>query len=260
MSPTPVLPHSRDVQPGDGSPTSSPAAGMSTMVDSLADIGTHLRSARLARGLSLREMARRIGVSPSFVSQVELGKAKPSLGTLYGFLSELDLSLDELMPATGLIHAARSAPLLSTGTAGPISAPAGELAWISPEHTAQEWQDHPLVQMKGVTWRRLTADDPLVDFLHVTYEPGAESCPTDHLMRHEGHEYGHVVSGTLTVQVAFETFELRAGDAINFPSTTPHRLYNDGPEPCTSIWVVVGRRSSSRVPREDSVAGTLHPH
>lgn len=245
MSPTPAGPGRLKVTLPERIAPSAPAPN--AIIDSLADIGTHLRTARMARGLSLREMARRIGVSPSFVSQVELGKAKPSLGTLYGFLSELDLSLDELMPSASGMETVRPVPVLSTGTAGPIGPVFAPNQWISPEHTAQLWADHPLVQMKGVTWRRLTADDPLVDFLHVTYDPGAESCPTDHLMRHEGHEYGHVVSGILTVQVAFETFALQPGDAINFPSTTPHRLSNDGSEPCTSVWVVVGRRSSARV-------------
>jgi transcriptional regulator with XRE-family HTH domain len=59
-------------------------------------IGRRLREARTARGISLREMARRIKVSPSFVSQVERGKANPSVGTLYAFVSELGVSLDDL--------------------------------------------------------------------------------------------------------------------------------------------------------------------
>jgi transcriptional regulator with XRE-family HTH domain len=227
------------------------SSGTASMLDSLADIGTHLRAARVARGLSLREMARRIEVSPSFVSQVELGKAKPSLGTLYGFLSELDLSLDELMPGTE-VSTPPAAPAVTSTTPGtPLESPDRFGLWLL-DSTVQPWAAHPLVQMKGVTWRRLTADDPQVDFLHVTYEPGSESCPPDHLMRHQGHEYGHVTSGRLRVQVAFETFDLGPGDAINFSSATPHRLSNEGAEACTSIWVVVGRRSTSSAPSQDA--------
>jgi transcriptional regulator with XRE-family HTH domain/mannose-6-phosphate isomerase-like protein (cupin superfamily) len=248
MSP---IPTARAASTGVDSGRINGGTSGSTMKDSSADIGTHLRAARMERGLSLREMARRIGVSPSFVSQVELGKAKPSLGTLYGFLSELDLSLDELMPsAAGVeghsIAATRPKPALLASSEGPLATSSFPDMWMPMGSTAQPWTDHPLVQMKGVTWRRLTADDPLVDFLHATYEPGSESCPLEHLMRHEGHEYGHIISGRLRVQVAFETFDLGAGDSINFPSTTPHRLANEGTETCTSIWVVVGRRSTSR--------------
>ncbi len=232
-------------------------ASGSTMKDSSADIGTHLRAARMERGLSLREMARRIGVSPSFVSQVELGKAKPSLGTLYGFLSELDLSLDELMPPAAAevpqkVARIRQKPADIERTRGSLATGSFPDMWMPMASTAQPWTDHPMVQMKGVTWRRLTADDPLVDFLHATYEPGSESCPLEHLMRHEGHEYGHIISGRLHVQIAFETYVLGAGDSINFPSTTPHRLANEGTETCTSTWVVVGRRSTTRAFHEDS--------
>ncbi len=52
---------------------------------SLETIGSRLRQARLQLNISLREMARRINVSPSFVSQVELGKARPSVGTRDAF-------------------------------------------------------------------------------------------------------------------------------------------------------------------------------
>lgn len=231
-------------------PSPPPNGGMTVGggpgVESLADIGTHLRGARLARGLSLREMARRIGVSPSFVSQVELGKAKPSLGTLYGFLSELDLSLDELMPSANAVPALRPVHGSPGSPMGHFDGVAIPDMWMATQSSIQEWDRHPLVQMRGVTWRRLTPDDELVDFLHVTYEPDSESCPSDHLMRHEGHEYGHILSGRLRLQVAFEFFDLGPGDAISFPSTTPHRLSNEGDVPCTSVWVVVGRRSTTR--------------
>jgi quercetin dioxygenase-like cupin family protein len=107
-----------------------------------------------------------------------------------------------------------------------------------------------------VTWQRLTSqDDPMVEFLHVTYEPGGESCPETKLMRHGGHEYGHMISGRLDVQVGFEHYQLGPGDSIHFDSATPHRLHNAYDEDCMSIWVVVGRRVDPRVsgPHHDVV-------
>lgn len=59
-------------------------------------MGAAIREARLASGISLGELGRRVGVSASFISQVELGRATPSIGTLYTVVSELDLSLDSL--------------------------------------------------------------------------------------------------------------------------------------------------------------------
>ena len=62
-----------------------------------ASMGDRLRQARQARGLSLRGLAEVLGVSPSLISQVETGRAKPSVNTLYALASELGISLDTLL-------------------------------------------------------------------------------------------------------------------------------------------------------------------
>jgi ribosome-binding protein aMBF1 (putative translation factor) len=59
-------------------------------------LGDRLREERSERGLSLRELARRLDVSASLVSQIETGKIQPSVRTLYAMVSELGVSLDEL--------------------------------------------------------------------------------------------------------------------------------------------------------------------
>ena len=61
------------------------------------EIGERLREARQARRLSLRVLADRLGVSPSLISQIETGRANPSVSTLYAIAAELDVSLDELL-------------------------------------------------------------------------------------------------------------------------------------------------------------------
>ena len=58
------------------------------------EMGDRLREARQARGLSLRGLAERLGVSPSLISQVETGRAKPSVSTLYAIVTELGISLE----------------------------------------------------------------------------------------------------------------------------------------------------------------------
>jgi transcriptional regulator with XRE-family HTH domain len=62
-----------------------------------ASMGERLRKARRARGLSLRGLAEVVGVSPSLISQVETGRAKPSVNTLYALANELGISLDVLL-------------------------------------------------------------------------------------------------------------------------------------------------------------------
>jgi mannose-6-phosphate isomerase-like protein (cupin superfamily) len=98
----------------------------------------------------------------------------------------------------------------------------------------------------GVKWERLMIwPDEDVEFIEATYEPGGSSSPDDSFVRHSGHEFGHVLSGTLRVVVGFDEFVLGPGDSITFPSSTPHRLSNEGSETVRAIWVVRGRRGES---------------
>ena len=99
----------------------------------------------------------------------------------------------------------------------------------------------------GVTWERLTrVSDPGVEFLHVVYDVGSESCPEDSLVRHGGKEYGFVLSGRLGVRIAFDEYVLGPGDSISFDSSSPHRLWTIGEEPVHAVWVVIGRAADPR--------------
>ncbi|MFC8244795.1 helix-turn-helix domain-containing protein [Streptomyces chartreusis] len=218
-------------------------------------IGPAVRSAREAQGISLRELARRIGVSPSFVSQLERNKANASVGTLYSLVEALGLSLDELMVKESA--SARKADTGDDGLQPPSMAFVDRARSNSQDIRMAEWPpvEAPMqpansrarVQFPGVLWERLTqAADPFVDFLHVEYGPGSSSCAPDNMMRHGGREYGYVISGRISVQVGFDSYELSPGDAVTFDSMTPHRLSNPFDEPCQAIWVVVGRRGDER--------------
>lgn len=216
----------------------------------LGEVGQQLRRARLAAGISVREMARRVDVSPSFVSQVELGRTKPSVGTLYAIASELGVPLDSLMPVGAPAEEpvpvpaveAQGAERLSMVRRGLIRPFGADVPNVEPGSRVQRADARHELRMDRATWGRLTADhDPDNDFLHVVYAPGGESCPADSLIHHRGFEYGIVVAGTLHVQVGFDHYELGAGDSVSFDSMTPHRLHNPTGADSTSIWMVVGR-------------------
>lgn len=218
-------------------------------------IGSRVREQRLRQKIGLRELARRVGVSASLVSQVELGKASPSVGTLYAIVNELGLSLDELFfqPHGALRSVAGSGEL---GAPPPRSRSTGEDghdagASVPTVTPVVHHDEAKVIQLAtGVRWERLTPETPHdVDFLEVTYGVGSESCPRDSLMRHSGHEYGHILHGRMGVTVGFETYELEPGDSIAFDSTMPHRLFTLGETPVRAIWVVVGRGGDPRLGR-----------
>src|ERR1044071_6066880 len=77
-------------------PMSRPQGDDAPAAAATATVGQRLRQEREKQKIGLRELARRVGVSASLISQIELGRATPSVGTLYTIVNELNLSLDEL--------------------------------------------------------------------------------------------------------------------------------------------------------------------
>ncbi len=222
-------------------------AANSRGIDDSAQVGQRLRAAREKSGLSLREVARRLDISASALSQIETGKSRPSVKTLYAIVSELGLSMDELFAEPG----AEQAPAPST----PAAAPNGGSGAPAQGPVVQRADSRSsLVLDSGVTWDRLTAaHDPNVDFLLTTYDPGSSSSGSDKLVRHNGREYGLILSGELELSVGFEKYLLGPGDSCSFDSNEPHRLANPGEEPTRAIWFVIGRRGSD--PRSPNFDG-----
>jgi transcriptional regulator with XRE-family HTH domain len=221
-------------------------------------VGRRVREERLHQKIGLRELARRVGVSASLISQVELGKASPSVGTLYAIVNALGISLDELFLEQPTIRSTTARTEPDVLAVPPAPQP-------SSDHDHQAGTIQPVVRRgegkvvqlaSGVQWERLTPESPQdVDFLFVAYEIGSESCPADSLMRHSGTEYGHVLEGRLGITIGFETYELGAGDSISFESTMPHRLFTIGDQQVRAIWFVVGRRGDPRIVRNLSGGG-----
>jgi transcriptional regulator with XRE-family HTH domain len=192
-----------------------------------ATVAGRLRTRREDLGMSARALARSVGVSPSLISQIENAKANPSVGTLYAIVTALGMSLDELFADNGSQEPGRSPR--------PTQASTGH-------HVLRRGDRRTLDLASGVHWERLTpTSDAEVDFLRVTYQAGAESCPPDALMRHTGSEYGLVLEGRLGATVGFEHYELEPGDSIVFDSSLPHRFWTIGDEPTTIVWTIIGR-------------------
>ena len=92
----------------------------------------------------------------------------------------------------------------------------------------------------GVTWERLgQVPGQHVEFLKITYRPGATSSSGGELMRHSGTEYGYLISGTLVLSLGFDEYPMTAGDSVCFDSTTPHGYRNVGSQPAVGIWFVL---------------------
>jgi len=201
-----------------------PAADEETPPAALV-LGPRLSAARKDAGVGLRELARRIGVSPGLISLIENGRSAPSVGTLYAIARELGLSFDDLF--NGASPAAAEEP-------SPIK--------------VQHAQERPTVQLAtGVRWERLTRTArPDFEFLHVVYEVGGASCDADVKLQHGGQEFALLLEGSLGLTIADEEHRLEPGDSISFDAQVPHRIWNSGDRPAVAIWVVLQRRNDQR--------------
>ena len=228
----------------------------------VSQLGPRLRDFRLRSGLTVRELARQVNVSPSFVSQIENGKSQPSVSTLYAFSQSLNVSVDDLfdesvsgadvvrsaLAEVHLADAARTVPppraLHEVGRVGPTGDPAA--VWRPSEYANRVSIVHPshrsrLDMAAGVVWERLAATpEREVAFMQIAYEPGASSSDIGEVSCHPGYEYGYVVSGVLEVTIGHEVFTLQAGESLGFDSTIPHTLRNPGSERMLGVWFVHG--------------------
>jgi transcriptional regulator with XRE-family HTH domain len=122
--------------------------------------GENLRRLRKAAGLSARELARRVGVTPPVMSKWETQKGLPEGPTLLKLAKALGVAIDELLagvdPDYDLVReeraqylpsseagaaAARAIPILAEG-----EAPADGLAWAAdgtPQFHVDEWGSRP---------------------------------------------------------------------------------------------------------------------
>jgi transcriptional regulator with XRE-family HTH domain len=235
-------------------------SGAPVMATSATDnLGPRLRAVREAKGLTLRESARRLGVSASFLSQLETGKSQPSVATLYALSRHLGVTIDQLFDdpeptsadavvigpeavTRGAAHGSwpdrvpASGWLVGGGRAG-----GGTEAWPKESSRArlEIWRPGErgrIVMDGGVTWEQLATNTGRdMEFLDVVYEPHSSSTNDDRMLRHQGYEFGYVIEGELEVTFGFDVFTVRAGDSFGFDSGVPHLFRNVRDEPARFI-------------------------
>jgi transcriptional regulator with XRE-family HTH domain/quercetin dioxygenase-like cupin family protein len=217
-------------------------------------IGERIRSVRQARGTSLRALAREAKVSASLVSQIETGRLRPSVSTLYAITGALGVPLSDVLESplesaeydaaagqfpvatAGLVALLAQNPVTERTAAAPDDASPTTAADTA---TTTPGTREAITIGSGVMWEVMGhVDGRRVDFLRITYEPGSASSVGE-LMSHAGNEYGFLLSGELVMQLADSERTLLPGDAVSFRSSTPHRFRNDGAVPAVGIWFVI---------------------
>jgi transcriptional regulator with XRE-family HTH domain len=175
------------------------------------EVGERLREVRHLRRRTLKSVADRAGVSESFLSQVERGKASASIASLTRIAGALGVSVADLFEPNGSRRRPRvlrrdARPVLAFGTLGCKYL-------ITPRPL-----EHLEVFVGELDPGGSTGDEP--------YTHG------------DSEELLVVLHGTVHLQLGTEVFELRSGDSIDYRSSTPHRLSNAGEDAAEVMWII----------------------
>jgi transcriptional regulator with XRE-family HTH domain len=211
----------------------SPIAGISQTESKSAPadpaaLGLQIRELRLGKGIALRELAKRAGVSASLLSQIERGKGAPSVKTLYALVDALEVPIAQVFEP-------RLSPAVSLRQQPPVIAPTNNLVQLGSTRRS-------IMLEHGFRWECLTPTfDPNAQFIELIIGVGGGAEREMEMKSHPGKEFGVVLRGRLGIAVAFDTYILEPRDSISFNSDLPHAMWNPGHEPMHAIWFEFGR-------------------
>jgi transcriptional regulator with XRE-family HTH domain len=173
-------------------------------------LGDRLRALRLLRRRTLKQVADAAAVSESFVSQVERGRASPSVATLQRLAAALGIEISDLFAAGGL---PRPRVLRREARQSLLWGHLGRKALLTPK---------PFHSLEAVA---------------AEFEPGG-STGDEPYTHGDSEELLLVIRGRARVQLGAELYELGAGDVVQYRSSTPHRVSNPGDELAEVVFVI----------------------
>ena len=176
-------------------------------------VGRHIRELRLAKGLSLAELAAKVEISVGNLSEIERGLSVPSIRTLCLLSKAIGIGAGWLLD------------LYAEG--GPPVDP----------YVVRATARQSIVYSKAGVVKRLAS--PLspgqLQMLLVEIEPGAGSGEDGY--SHDGEECGIVLEGILNLWIEGEKRTLGQGDSFRFASSMVHRFENPGNVQTRVIWI-----------------------
>jgi len=186
-----------------------------------SELGEMIRRRRIARKMSLAQVAKQAGVSTSFVSQVERGVANPTLSTLKSLTEALGSSVGALLEDGDWSDVDGSKRTEDSGIA--VLRAGQRRRIVYPGSAIANELLSPSLQRK-------------MEIIWVEAPSGANSGGHPHM--HEGEECGIVISGEMSFKVGDTECLLGPRDAIYFSSDIPHQWENAGTEDVVAIWII----------------------
>lgn len=157
------------------------------MVSELEGVGARLRAERVARGLTLEELAATAGISTSTLSRLESGKRQANLELLLPLTRRLRIRLDDLVP----------------------------------EEEPDPRVRRPVIRRDGLVVVPLAPEGSPISTFKITF-PATGALPE--LRVHDGFEWLYVLTGKLRLRLGNQDLTLSRGEAAEFDTRTPHAM------------------------------------
>lgn len=175
-------------------------------------IGVNIKRLREEKRITLRTLARNLDISPSFLSQIETGKASPSLDTLKKIATFLSTTVGSLIGEN------------QPGGTSPVM--------------RQSERKHLDQIGTGINIYLLTSPDPNQQMEPLLFKMSGKASSGTSMYKHFGQEFILVLKGMIELTLNDAAYVLKKGDSIYFNSSTPHSFKNLGSDEAEAIWVV----------------------
>ncbi len=179
------------------------------------DLGLRLKQLRTKQGLSQKDLAGMVGVTPSTISQIESNLIYPSLPALFKIAQVLSVEAGYFFQKDTI----RQQPSVFTGGGKPV-----RFAQL-PKESLVGWQLLP-VDMAS----------PIEPYL---LEIPAGKKLSSHFFAHKGEEFGFLLEGELQVTIQDKVKRLTAGDVVYLTRHIPSQWKTTGEQPAKLLWLKV---------------------
>ena len=171
------------------------------------NISVNLKKIRQGKKMSLDDASEQTGISKSMLGQIERGDSNPTISTIAKIVSGLHITIDDL-----IVSPSHNTYVVNKEKMTPAKEIAGQYAIYNyfPFDEKRNFEIYSvIIQPNGI------------------YQSGSHG--------EKSSEYIMVTSGTLTLKIEDEFYEVETGNAIRFDSNKEHRYINNGKSPLEFI-------------------------
>ena len=186
-------------------------------------LGREIREVRKARGMTLNDLSSQVECSVAYLSRVERGTTRLSVE----LLNKLSRALN--------VDASWFFPVVSGD--GPMER----------QHIVRSTARRSLSEMYTRPTTELGFSDELLSstisgdcyLLLSRFKPGiGNSAAPQESYAFEGEQHGVIITGEVILILNDEKIILYTGDSFSYPSTLPHRFYNNSQEESIMVWAM----------------------